>query len=224
MSTRVVVTDPAVQPLEDRRAIGEAIARLFVMTKYETLSALPDDAHYDVHTMRSSWEEDVGLLDRGIDCRIIYPARAAHTPEMMEYLTQYAARGAKVRVIGTVPNRLLVSDRVRAIVPEAPDTDEIPSGRALLINGKVLVRALYNEFLGLWRASLPVGFSTGGLDVELVRATLMALSSGMTDEGAARKNGWSLRTYRRRIAAVMELLGTTSRFEAGVLAREQGWI
>lgn len=223
MPTRVV-TDPAVQPLGDRGAIGAAIARLFALTKYETLSALPDDAHYDVHTMRSSWTEDVALLDRGVDCRVIYPARAAHTPEMMEYLAQYAARGAKVRVIGTVPNRLLVSDRVRAIVPDASGTGENISTRALLINGKVLVRALYNEFLGLWRASLPVGFSTGGLDVQLVRETLIALSAGMTDEAAARRNGWSLRTYRRRIAAVMELLGTTSRFEAGAIAREQGWI
>ncbi len=224
MSTRVV-TDPAVQLLEDRHAIGAAITRLLGLTKYETLSALPDDVHYDLHTMRSSWDDDVALLDRGIDCRIIYPARAAHTPEMMEYLTQYAARGAKVRVLGSVPNRILLSDRVRAIVPEVPESESAePSSRALLINGKVLVRALYNQFLDLWRSSLPVGFSTGGLDVELVRDTLAALSGGMTDEAAARKNGWSLRTYRRRIAAVMDLLGSNSRFEAGALAREQGWI
>ncbi len=223
MPTRVV-TDPAVQPLEDRRAIGAAIGRLSAMTKYELLSALPEDAHYDVRVMRSSWDQDVALMDRGIEMRVVYPAGAVRTPEMMEYLTQFAARGAKIRVLGKVPNRMMVSDRVRAIIPEAPEPEEIPSGRALLINGKVLVRALYNEFLGLWRASLPVGFSTGGLDVELVRNTLRALMEGLTDEAAARKNGWSLRTYRRRIAAVMELLGTTSRFEAGVLAHEQGWI
>lgn len=224
MSTRVV-SDPAVQPLLGGRAIGEALRRLCGMTKYEFLSALPDDAHYDVRLMRSSWDQDVEMMDRGVDSRVIYPARAARTPEMMEYLTQFAARGAKVRVIGAVPNRMIVSDRVRAVVPEAldPDVTAAPSG-ALLINGKVLVRALYNDFLALWRASLPVGFSTGGLDVEMVRITLTALLDGMTDEAAARKNGWSLRTYRRRIAAVLELLGTTSRFEAGVLAREQGWI
>lgn len=223
MPTRVV-TDPAVQLLEDRGAIGAAIGRLSAMTKYELLSALPEDAHYDVRVMRSSWDQDVALMDRGIEMRVVYPAAAVRTPEMMEYLTQFAARGAKVRVLGKVPNRMMVSDRVRAIIPEAPEPEEIPSGRALLINGKVLVRALYNEFLGLWRASLPVGFSTGGLDVELVRNTLRALMEGLTDEAAARKNGWSLRTYRRRIAAVMELLGTTSRFEAGALAHEQGWI
>jgi hypothetical protein len=209
-----------VRTLETPDAIGEALQWIQRNTKYEALSALPD-GDYDVRALRSSWDADVADLDRGVDTRTIYPARAARRPEVMEYLAQYAARGAKVRVLGTVPNRMVISDRLRAIVPESPDT---PTGRALLISGKVLVRALYSEFLGLWRASLPVGFSSGGLDVELVRETLLVLADGLTDEAAARKNGWSVRTYRRRIAAVLELLGTTSRFEAGALAREQGWI
>lgn len=224
MPSYVSSAGPSVKPLEDLRAIGAAIDRMDSMTKFEWLSALPDNGRYDVRLMRTSWEMDIGMLDRGVDLRVIYPARAARSPEMMEYLTQFAARGAKVRVIGTVPNRMVVSDRVRAIVPEMPEANESPSGRALLVGGKVLVRALYNEFLGLWRASLPVGFSTGGLDVELIKETLVALADGLTDDAAARKYGWSLRTYRRRIAAVMELLGTTSRFEAGALATEQGWI
>jgi len=210
----------SVEQLQDPRAIGQALERLHRITKYELLSALPD-GRYDVKMLRDSWDYDVYMLDRGVDMRVIYPAQAARVPPIMEYLAQFAARGAKVRVLGSVANRLVVSDRLRAIIPQTP---EAPSGQALLVNGKVLVRALYNEFLGLWRASLPVGFSTGGLDVELVRETLLALAEGQTDEAASRKNGWSLRTYRRRIAAVMELLGTTSRFETGALAREQGWI
>ncbi|MGI8416036.1 MAG: hypothetical protein ACR2P2_07475 [Nakamurella sp.] len=193
---------------------------MHTVTKYEILSVLPD-GNYDVQALRGSWDYDVEMMDRGVDLRVIYPAQAARRPEVMEYLSQFAARGARVRVLGSAPNRLVVSDRVRAIVPESP---EAPTGRALLVTGKVLVRALYSEFLGLWRASLPVGFSTGGLDVEMVRETLVALSKGQTDEAAARQNGWALRTYRRRVAAVMDLLGTTSRFEAGALAREQGWI
>jgi hypothetical protein len=211
---------PTVRTLDTPQAIGEGLEWLHRSTKYEVLSALPE-GDYDVRMLRGSWDEDVSSMDRGIDLRVIYPARAARRPEVMEYLAQFAARGAKVRVLGTVPNRMVVSDRVRAIVPESADA---ATGRALLVTGKVLVRALYSEFLGLWRASLPVGFSSGGLDVELVRETLLVLAEGLTDEAAARKNGWSVRTYRRRIAAVLELLGTTSRFEAGALAREQGWI
>lgn len=211
---------PAVRVLDGPQETRKVLASMLHSTKYEALSVLPD-APLDVRMLRSSWDIDVELLDRGIDVRVIYPAQAARTPDVMEYLSQFAARGARVRVLGHVPNRMVISDRARAVALETPD---LPNGRVLLVSGKVLVRALYTEFIGLWRASLPVGFSSGGLDVDLVRGTLHALSSGLTDEAVAKKNGWSLRTYRRRIAAVMELLGTTSRFEAGALAREQGWI
>lgn len=214
------LTTPAVQLLDEPEAIYAALSKLANNTKYEMLSAL-SDANVSASAMRSSWDRDIEMLDRGVDGRIIYPAQAARRPDVMEYLTQFAARGAKVRVLGTIPNRMIIADRVRAIVPETP---EHPTGPALLVSGKVLVRALYTEFLEMWRSSLPVGFSTGGLDVDMVRTTLQALSDGLTDDAAARKNGWSVRTYRRRIAGVMELLGTASRFEAGALAREQGWI
>lgn len=212
---------PAVKPVEAGAQIIRALDSLVAATRYEWLSALEDGDYYTARSLRSSWDLDVAMLDRGVDLRVIFPASAARKPDVMEYLTQFAARGAKVRVLGTIANRLVVSDRQRAMVPESP---EAPTGRALVVSGKVLVRALYLEFVELWRASLPVGFASGGLDVELVRDTLTALASGLTDEAAARKYGWSLRTYRRRIAAVMELLGTTSRFEAGLLAREQGWL
>ncbi len=50
------------------------------------------------------------------------------------------------------------------------------------------------------------------------------LRSGVTDDVAARKLGVSTRTVRRRVAAVMDLLGASSRFEAGVRAVEAGWV
>lgn len=190
-------------------------------TKYEILSAIPDNVTLDVRILRESWDEDVAGIERGVDLRSIYPTSAARDPEILEYLTQFAARGAKVRVLAAVPNRILISDRARAVVP---DTSEGPGPKALLVTGRPLVRAIYSQFVEMWRSSMPVGFSTGGLDVDLVRDTLLALQSGLTDDAAARQYGWSVRTYRRRIAAVLSLLGTTSRFEAGSLARAQGWI
>lgn len=214
---------PPVRTLDSPEAIGQALHQLLESARYEWLSALPDGGLYDVEVLRSSWDYDVELLDRGVDVRVIYPASAARSPAVLEYLAQFAARGAKVRVLGSVSNRMVIADRARAITPERPDLSG-QTGAALLVGGPVLVRALYTEFLELWRASLPVGFSTGGLDVELVRETLKAMAEGMTDEAVCRKYSWSLRTYRRRVAAVLELLGTTSRFEAGVLARTQGWI
>ena len=211
---------PAVTSLSGPELFA-ALSEMNSDTKYELLSALPDSMAFDINTLRTSWDDDIASLERGVDNRWIYPAKAAREPEILEYLTQFAARGAKVRVLASVPNRIVISDRVRAVVP---DTGDGPGPKALFITGRPLVRAIYTQFVEMWRASMPVGFSTGGLDVDLVRDTLSALQTGLTDEAAARQFGWSLRTYRRRIAAVLSLLGTTSRFEAGALARTQGWI
>ncbi len=46
------------------------------------------------------------------------------------------------------------------------------------------------------------------------------LSAGHTDEAASRQLGVSLRTYRRRVAELMAMLDATSRFQAGIRARE----
>jgi len=46
----------------------------------------------------------------------------------------------------------------------------------------------------------------------------------MTDETAARRLGVSLRTVRRQMAALMERLCATSRFEAGLKAAQRGWL
>jgi DNA-binding NarL/FixJ family response regulator len=51
---------------------------------------------------------------------------------------------------------------------------------------------------------------------------LRALGSGITDEAAARELGMSLRTYRRRVAELLDGLDASSRFQAGVRAGEPG--
>jgi DNA-binding NarL/FixJ family response regulator len=54
------------------------------------------------------------------------------------------------------------------------------------------------------------------------RAILTRLGAGLKDETAARQLGLSLRTYRRRVAELMTLLGAETRFQAGIRARELG--
>jgi len=46
----------------------------------------------------------------------------------------------------------------------------------------------------------------------------------VTDEAAARRLGVSLRTVRRWASHLADRLGARSRFQAGVRARERGWI
>lgn len=51
---------------------------------------------------------------------------------------------------------------------------------------------------------------------------LSLLVSGLKDEAVARRLGWSLRTMRRRISSLYELLGADNRFQAGVIAARRG--
>jgi DNA-binding CsgD family transcriptional regulator len=51
---------------------------------------------------------------------------------------------------------------------------------------------------------------------------LRLLSDGLKDETAARRLGMSLRTYRRRVAQLMVVLGAETRFQAGRRVRELG--
>ena len=51
-----------------------------------------------------------------------------------------------------------------------------------------------------------------------------AAHGGRTDEQIARKLGISLRTVRRRVAALMTELGVDTRFQAGVEAVRRGWL
>ena len=59
---------------------------------------------------------------------------------------------------------------------------------------------------------------------DLRRFLLEQLVAGASDEQIARNLGLSLRTVRRRIAALMTDLGVDTRFQAGVEASRRGWI
>ncbi|MFB7510988.1 hypothetical protein [Streptomyces broussonetiae] len=57
---------------------------------------------------------------------------------------------------------------------------------------------------------------------EELRRVLGCLQEGLIDDVAARKVSMSVRTYRRHVADLMALLGTSSRFQAGARAVETG--
>jgi len=53
---------------------------------------------------------------------------------------------------------------------------------------------------------------------------LALLAEGLTDDVIARRLSISMRTYRRRVQALMLKLGATSRFQAGARAAQRGWL
>ena len=56
------------------------------------------------------------------------------------------------------------------------------------------------------------------------RQLLELLAAGATDEGIARSLGYSVRTTQRRIQALLNMLGASTRFQAGRSAQARGWL
>ncbi|AXE28190.1 LuxR family transcriptional regulator (plasmid) [Streptomyces globosus] len=112
-----------------------------------------------------------------------------------------------------------------AVVPIDPANSRLG---ALCTRAPGIVASLITLFEQTWNAAVPLGADRPrpsdtqptAAELELLRL----LASGMTDEAAAKRLGVSLRTVRRQMAALMERLHATSRFEAGLKAAQQGWL
>ncbi len=162
-------------------------------------------------------------LAAGRPMRGLYPVAVLDVAERLAYVRRWAAAGEQVRLTHrAVPSVAVFGDEA-ALVTADGGGDE--GGRLLLRAPAVvaLVRALFEEF---WAGAspLPTGRSRepdgSATDDGLMVLELLCL--GMKDESIARQLGLSLRTVRRRIAALMDDLGAGTRFQAGAEAARRG--
>ncbi len=93
----------------------------------------------------------------------------------------------------------------------------------LVVRPSGLLQALIGVFETLWTLGIPVTDIGGeqGLP-ERDRAILTLMAAGATDEAIARRLDMSRRTVVRRIASLLDKLGATTRFQAGVQAAKRG--
>lgn len=84
------------------------------------------------------------------------------------------------------------------------------TGDFVVLRDPVVVSAFVELFERLWATSAPVA---AGEDDQLTGGVLDLMRQGLKDEAIARAQGVSLRTVRRRIAALMEEHGVDTRFQ-----------
>jgi DNA-binding NarL/FixJ family response regulator len=99
------------------------------------------------------------------------------------------------------------------------------------VQRSAITDALYALFELLWRqaTSAPGPNGTparrnGPVLSDEEQALMRYLVSGMKDEAIARYLGCSRRTLRRRVDTLLDKLNATSRFQAGAVAAQRGWI
>lgn len=159
-------------------------------------------------------------LQEGRQVRAIYPLRALQ--EAPAVLAGRAAVGEQIRVVPEVPTRLVIVGSGRALVP---DPLGVGSERRILVRQQSIVAVFTAYFDQLWeRASAVPTLDRGQARPDLRRLLLAQLAEGAKDEQIARNLDVSLRTVRRRVAALMVELGVDTRFQAGVEAVRRGWL
>lgn len=149
--------------------------------------------------------------------RIIVPPDIT-TGQSLDHLMALCEQGAHVRVSARAVRRLTVVNRAVALV-DISGLHGRSESEAVRINNSDLIRLVVGHFDQLWRSAVPL---TSGSPVTLDRFTerqrrvLELLAEGMTDEQVSRDLGLSSRSVRSEVAAIRQVLGAQSRFEAGM--------
>lgn len=159
-------------------------------------------------------------LRSGRVVRALYPSRAL--TEAPGVLAGRAAVGEKIRLLPEVPSRMFVVSGERALIPERLG---VGAHRRMQLRQPGLVELISRWFDQLWSAASAVPMlDRGEARPDLRRLLLAQLANGANDDQIARTLDISIRTVRRRVAALMVELGADTRFQAGVEATRRGWL
>jgi hypothetical protein len=156
---------------------------------------------------------------RDTNVRKVYLPAVLRDPALAEHLRFMAEHGARIRITEREINETILLDRRIAIVAG----DRVGDVRSYtVISSPELVQGIQSLFEAAWHGATDLASYQARFTELGAREILEQLASGCKDETAARTLGVGLRTYRRRVAELMELLGASSRFQAGARAREAG--
>ncbi|WP_067819450.1 helix-turn-helix transcriptional regulator [Nocardia inohanensis] len=177
----------------------------------------------DVETEERMFELKSSRITAGIDYRTLYQETIYQDPERLRHVLATNAVGALARTLPDPPLKLIVADDRRAVL--VLHTDERrgdPMG--IRVGPSPTLDLLVKTFDALWSMATPISVNpTEALD-ERDRAILTLMSMGATDDTIARRLGLSRRTVVRRTASLLERLGASTRFQAGVQATRRGWL
>ncbi len=161
---------------------------------------------------------------RGVHFRSIVDTPFMETSGVAERVLSDVKAGEDIRVVPSLPFKMVMADRKVAFIPLNLERPDSPS---LLVRSSALVDALYALFETLWEQAVPIAFTSGGKlgtddkDSRLreqADALVALLAAGLPDKAVAHELGISASTLNRRIVDVMASLNASTRFQLGWLA------
>ncbi|MFH9355557.1 LuxR C-terminal-related transcriptional regulator [Kitasatospora sp. NPDC017646] len=232
-ASRAAVTRMVADRAEHRTAHGERLLGLDAIhvrlermgrsATTEVLASQPGEQRPE--DLAASRPADAEVFARGIGMRTLYQDSTRNQPHVETYAHWLLSHGGEVRTAPSIPPRMVVVDRTQALIPIDPEDNR---KGALHVTEPGILAALLDLFEQAWNTAVPLGATrpedprTGLSATE--RELLRLLGSGLTDDAAGQRLGISSRTVGRHMSSIMERLGASSRFEAGIKAAHRGWL
>ncbi|MFI5774482.1 LuxR family transcriptional regulator [Streptomyces sp. NPDC051658] len=208
-----VVTGEAIGPrIRHAWASARDQIRQFESPPYFPLSGATDDA--------------LATLARGVTQRVVYSRESLEHPgHLKEVIEPCIKAGEQVRVLPSVPVKLVIIDEAYALVSLSIKEADVHN-TMLVVQPCGLLSALVALFEQSWQNALPFHGRTtrpGGLP-PADRRLLWLLAGGASDDVIARELGISRRTLFRRLQILMAQLGAANRFQMALQAQRSGWL
>ncbi len=213
----------------DAAAASRLLADWARRIREEVLIAHPGGG-WSAERLQHSLQADHMILDRGATLRVLLQHATVRHEPTRAWAAEIVAAGGEVRTVPVVPNRMILHDRERAMLP--PEGGDVTNG-AIVVREPGVVDFLVAVHQLLWNqgTDYPLTAANGeevgsesGADAALRRAVLEQLVTGAKDDVIARRLGMSVRSCRRHITDIVRDLGAESRFQAGVLAVRRGML
>lgn len=159
----------------------------------------------------------------GVAYRTLYHQAVYDDADLFASMTRMIEAGEDARVLADLPVKLVIGDdHIALLVPEPARSGVAGS---LVVHASGLLNAFCGLFETLWTLGVPVTAAEPAVRLsERDRTIITLMAAGLTDEAIARRLRLSRRTVVRRITALLDRLGATTRFQAGVQAANRGWL
>ncbi|GAB3440636.1 hypothetical protein GCM10027517_15420 [Phycicoccus ginsengisoli] len=166
-------------------------------------------------------ETSHGVGGTTLDYTAVYDTAVLAVDNVLEVLAARERGGERARFSSAVPFSAVIVDDTSAVV-DLSEFDPSGSG-SVVVRARPMVLALIALADQLWDRGSPLHRDAPGGD-RRDRTILALLAAGAPDATIARQTGISQRTVERRVRALMDQLGASTRFQAGVQAARRGLI
>lgn len=177
--------------------------------------------HSRPHHFEAQEELQTRRMAAGLRYRTMYHQDVYDDPGLFAGMTRMVEHGEDARVLAILPVKLMIGDDRTALL--VPEPDRVGVDDSLVVHAGGLLNAFAGLFETLWTLGVPVSGDRGPLS-EQDRRIVTLMAAGVTDDAIARRLSLSRRTVSRRIGELLDRLGATTRFQAGVQAAHRGWL